>query len=239
MNPSMSMTGALSLAAAFLAGLAGSVHCMAMCGGLSGALTLRTRHAGVSSRGAFAHSLVRQLGRLASYSIAGAVSAGVIGSIATFIAFQPLGLALRSMTGLVLVAAAVGMLFTWRPLARVEALGGRLWRQLSPLTRGISADRLSGSLLLGMLWGWLPCGMVYSMLLLAALSGSAAKGAATMLSFGLGTTPALILACLASTQILRPRAGRGLNLAFGMLLLALGILSVVAPWVLPTHVHYV
>jgi sulfite exporter TauE/SafE len=237
MNHLMPMCGSLSLVAAFLAGMAGSVHCLAMCGGLSGALVLRVRRSGASPGRTITHTVTYQLGRLASYGLAGALGGSVIGVVPALFEFQPLGLALRALAGLVLVAAAIGVLFTWRPLARIEQLGGRLWRHITPLTRNIPVDRIGGSFLLGMLWGWLPCGMVYSMVLVAALSGTPAKGAATMLCFGLGTLPAILSAGLAGAQLLRLSAGRRLNTVFGALLLVLGIMTVIAPWGMHTHMH--
>lgn len=235
MSHLMPMSGSLSLLAAFLAGMAGSVHCLAMCGGLSGALVLRVRRSGASPGRIITHTATYQLGRLASYGLAGALGGSVIGVVPALLEFQPLGLALRALAGLVLIGAAIGVLFTWRPLARIEQLGGRLWRHITPLTRNIPANRISGSFLLGMLWGWLPCGMVYSMVLVAALSGTPAKGAATMLCFGLGTVPAILSAGLAGAQLFRLSAGRRLNTVFGVLLLVLGIMTVVAPWGVHTH----
>ena len=237
MNHVMPMMGSLSLFAAFLAGLAGSVHCLAMCGGLSGALTLRVRRSGASLGGTVTHSVTYQLGRLASYGFAGALGAGLIGMAPALLALEPLALVLRALAGLVLICAAIGVLFTWRPLAPIERLGGRLWRHVTPLARKLPADRISSSFVLGMLWGWLPCGLVYSMVLVAALSGTAIKGAATMLCFGLGTLPAILSAGLASAQIFRLGAGRRLNTVFGVLLFMFGVMTVVAPWVTHTHAH--
>lgn len=126
------------------------------------------------------------------------------------------------------------LLFAWRWLARIEQLGARLWRRLAPLTRNLSAERLRGSFSLWMLWGWLPCGMVYSMLLVAALWQRGGGGGA-MLCFGLGTVPAILAAGLASGRLLRLRPGRRLNWTLGVLVLTFGILTVVAPWILPAH----
>ena len=98
----------------------------------------------------------------------------------------------RSLAGLVLIGVGTGVLFKWRPLAGLERLGGRLWRHVAPLARAIPARGLTGAVLLGMLWGWLPCGFVYSMLIFAALKGGALQGAAMMLCFGLGTAPAVL-----------------------------------------------
>ena len=238
MNHLTGLSGSLPLIAAWLAGIAGSMHCLAMCGGLSGALVLRVRRGGASTGRMITHTAAYQLGRLASYGLAGALGAGALGVLPALVDLEPLSLALRALAGLVLIGAAIGILFKWRPLAHIEQLGGRLWRHIAPLSRNLSADRLSGSLLLGMLWGWLPCGMVYSMLLVAALAGTPAKGAATMLCFGLGTLPAILSAGLASAQILSLSVGRQrLNAVFGSLLLALGIMTVIAPWSPHAHTH--
>lgn len=237
MNHIMGVSGSLPLFAAWLAGIAGSVHCLAMCGGLSGALLLRVRRSGASPGRMVTHTATYQLGRLASYGLAGALGGSVIRMVPTLVAFQPLGIALRALAGLVLMGAAMGILFKWRPLARIERFGGWLWRHIAPLSRNLPADRFSGSFLLGMLWGWLPCGMVYSMLLVAALAGTPAKGAATMLCFGLGTLPAILSAGFASVQIIGLSAGRRLNAVVGSLLLVLGIMTAIAPWSLHVHTH--
>jgi hypothetical protein len=137
---------------------------------------------------------------------------------------------MRVLAGVVLVAAAIGILTAWRPLAPLERLGGRLWTHIAPVARSVPATSTSGSLLLGMLWGLLPCGMVYAMLLVATLAGSTAKGAATMLCFGLGTVPAVLAAGLMSAKLLRLSAGRRLNVVMGSLLLICGLLTLLEPF---------
>ncbi len=237
MNHMMIIGASWSLLAAFFAGVAGSVHCLAMCGGLSGALGLRARRLGASAGQAVGHAVTYQMGRLASYSLAGALAGSLMAMAEALIDVDALARVVRSLAGLVLIGVAIGVLFKWRPLARLEQLGGRLWRHLAPLSRDIPTHRLRGSFLIGMLWGWLPCGMVYSMLLVAALAGSPARGAATMLCFGLGTLPAVLAAGLASAQVLRLGAGRRLHLVVGSLLLVFGLLTLIAPFSLHTHVH--
>jgi sulfite exporter TauE/SafE len=235
MNHAMAFSGSFSLLAAFVAGLAGSIHCLAMCGGLSAALGLRAHRLGASPKRTLGHALSYQAGRLASYSLAGALAGMTVGLLQAMFDLEHLQVMLRALAGLVLIGAAIGILFRVRPLARIEKLGAQVWRYLAPLARSIPANRFSGSLLLGMLWGWLPCGMVYSMLLIAALAGNPVKGAATMLCFGLGTVPTVLTAGLASAQILRLNAGRRLNVVFGSLLLAFGVLTLLAPFTM--HVH--
>ena len=136
----------------------------------------------------------------------------------------------RTLAGLILVLAAIGVLSKWRPLRRLERLGGRLWSGIAPLARAVPAEGLRGSLLLGMIWGWLPCGLIYSMLLVAALAGSAWMGAATLLSFGLGTVPAVLTAGVFGGQADRITRVRGLHLAAGSLLLVCGLATMFGPF---------
>jgi len=236
MNHFVAASGAISLFAAFVAGAAGSVHCLAMCGGLSGALGMRARRNGAAAGRAFAHSFTYQVGRIGSYAIAGALVGSFAGILRTVFDFDRVAVISRVLAGIVLVLAAIGVLFKWRPLSRLELLGGRLWNHVAPAARAIPATGLRGSLLLGMVWGWLPCGLIYSMLLVAALAGSALNGAATMLSFGVGTAPAVLAAGLLGGQVWRVTMARGLNYAAGSLLLVFGILTMLGP--LSLHAHH-
>jgi sulfite exporter TauE/SafE len=229
MNHFMGVCGSVSLLGAFIAGTAGSVHCVAMCGGLSGALGFRSRNGSASAGRTFGHSVTYQIGRLSSYTMAGALVGTLGASLLTAFDIARLANIMRLLAGVVLMAAAIGILSAWRPLAPLERLGGRLWTHIAPLARRVSATSTGGSLALGMLWGFLPCGMVYSMLLVATLAGSTAQGAATMLCFGLGTAPAMLAAGLMSATILRLRAGPRLNAVGGSLLLICGLLTLLAP----------
>jgi sulfite exporter TauE/SafE len=229
MHHLMAVAGPISLFAAFAAGAAGSVHCVAMCGGMSGALGMRARRHGANSGQAFVHGLTYQAGRIGSYSFAGALVGAFGGLLQANFDVDKAALAARSLAGLVLILAAVGVLSKWRPLSRLEVLGARIWKHLAPAARAIPVGGLRSSLLLGMLWGWLPCGLVYSMLLVAALAGGPLMGAATMLSFGVGTAPAVLATGLLGGQVWRVAEARRLNLAAGSILLIFGLLTMLAP----------
>ena len=229
MHHFMAVAGPISLFAAFVAGAAGSVHCVAMCGGLSGALGMRARRSGATWGQAFAHALTYQVGRISSYCVAGALVGSFGGLLQGAFDFNAAALVSRSLTGLILILAAVGILSKWRPLSRLERVGGRLWKHLAPAARAIPRAGLRSSLLLGMLWGWLPCGLIYSMLLVAALARGPLLGAATMLSFGLGTVPAVLTSVLLGGQAWRAATARRWNLAAGSLLLVFGLLTMLAP----------
>lgn len=225
----------LTLSAAFVMGVAGSVHCLAMCGGISGALGMRTR-ALTSPVRASLHAATYQLGRLTSYGAAGAIVGASSGLFRTMFDLSRLALLARIAGGLVVIAVAAGVLFNWRPQARLERLGAHLWRRMAPLARRFPSTGLRGALLLGMLWGWLPCGFVYSMLLFAALSGGAAQSAAMMVSFGLGTAPAVLGAGVLSHRLWRMTVAPGMNKAAGWLLLVFGALMMLGPF--SPHAHH-
>lgn len=178
-------TGFLAL---FLVGLLGGTHCVGMCGGIVGALTL-----GGAPR--WRIHLAYNAGRIASYALAGAV-AGALGA-ASLAAGKAEGvrLGLYALANVMLVLLGVYLLGVVQALLPIERLGHHLWRRLQPLGRRfLPAQSVAQAFPLGLLWGWLPCGLVYSALASALTAGSATRGAAMMLAFGLGTLPNLLLA---------------------------------------------
>lgn len=225
----------LSIAAAFVAGIASSAHCMVMCGGISGALGMRARQHGVPAARALAQGLGYQLGRTASYTVAGALCGGLGGALAALIDLAGVARALRVAAGVLLIALALQIALRRRGFNSLERLGARFWRRLAPFAAAGRADRPGGALLLGMVWGWMPCGMIYSMLAFAALSGGAARGAVTLAAFGLGTWPAVLAGGLISGQLSRLARARGLYALAGVLLALFGAITALAPIVSMRH----
>lgn len=215
----------LTLGAAFLAGLAGSGHCLAMCGGIAGALALRDHGPDAGPGARLRVALVYNLARILSYATAGALAGLAGGTLLAAVDVAALSVALRVLAGAVIVAAAGRLLFGWRLLDPLEAAGSRLWRRLMPWASGSAGSRrgVAGALGLGFAWGWLPCGLSYSMLLLAATTADAATGALAMAAFGLGTLPAMATATLAFDRAARVLSRKAtLRSAAGTLLLVFG-----------------
>ncbi len=227
--------GELSLVAAFVAGVSGSMHCMAMCGGLAGALGMRARAQGGTASRALLHASLYQAGRLGSYALAGALCGAFGGLLLRFMNLAVATLWLRVAAGALMVLLGMQLIFGLRLLAPVERAGARIWRWLSPLSASIPAAGLLQPILLGALWGWLPCGLVYSMLLLGVLGGSPAHGAVLMLVFGLGTLPAMLSSSLLASQLARAATQQSLRAVAGALLLMFGVWTA---WVaLQHHAH--
>lgn len=209
------MTANLDVLAAFIMGLAGSGHCLAMCGGLAGAMGYNQSPLRL---------LMYNLGRISSYLIAGAL----VGS-AVFVATQfnqSLLIWVRFGAGLMMILLALYLTRVWMLLSFLEKAGAILWRQLQPLTRQFPPNAPTPKLFLaGMLWGWLPCGLVYSALAWAALSGNHVNGALTMLAFGLGTLPSMLIFGLFSRTLSNVVRSTSFRWIAGGMMLVYGVLT--------------
>ncbi|WP_122847217.1 sulfite exporter TauE/SafE family protein [Pseudomonas viridiflava] len=216
------------LFSALVLGLLGGGHCLGMCGGLMGALTLAIPREQRARR--MQLLMAYNLGRIVSYAIAGFFS----GLAGWAVANSPGATTLRVVAALLLIAMGLYLAGWWSGLTRVERLGRGLWRYLQPFaTRLLPISSIPRALLLGALWGWLPCGLVYSTLLWAASQGNAIDSALLMLAFGLGTWPVLLATGLAAertTALLRRRSVRTTG---GVLVILFGL------WTLPgPHQHW-
>lgn len=223
--------------AAWLTGLAGSGgHCLGMCGGIVGALGVRAQR---GARG-FGVLAAAHLGRVLGYMAAGALF-GFFGSAIVGALLGATGVLVLRVMAAALIAATGLQLLLGRPLlAPLERGGARLWRRLAPLARGLLPPRdAPHALAVGVLWGFLPCGLVYAQLAVAATSGSAWAGSALMATFGLGTSVGLsaVSALLQSLGLARvPRRAAGA-------LLVLFAVALVVPLLPPlpatphAHVH--
>nr|WP_198979794.1 sulfite exporter TauE/SafE family protein [Herbaspirillum sp. ASV7] len=183
---------------------------------------------------AFAQDLGRVLcynaGRLSSYALAGALAGGIAAGLlrgADVLGWlAPAQRVAYAMTNIVLVLLGLYLTQWWNGMARMETWGSGLWAMLRPLAaRLVPVDTPAKALLLGSLWGWLPCGMVYSALLTALMSGTAVQGALTMLAFGAGTLPVLLAAGLSGARLRRLAARPLVRRMAGLVVLAFGLLG--------------
>lgn len=210
------------LISALILGLLGGGHCMGMCGGLMGALTLAIPP---EQRGRRLQLLLAyNLGRILSYA-----SAGLLFGLAGWaVASSPAAMLLRIVAGLLLISMGLYLGGWWSGLTRIEALGRGLWRHIQPVaSRLLPVSSLPRALLLGALWGWLPCGLVYSTLLWAASQGDALDSGLLMLAFGLGTWPVLLATGMAAERLTALLRRRGVRMAGGLLVILFGL------WTLP------
>jgi sulfite exporter TauE/SafE len=227
------MNGSLTLAAAFVLGLLASGHCVLMCGGISGALMLS---ADGPRRPSLRLLLAMQLGRVVSYMLAALLLAGAGGWLVHFVDQDSVRLALRSVSAVVF--ASIGLTLLGRARGWDIGIGRVLWPRLAPLARRLLPVRsLPQALALGAIWGWMPCGFVYSVLLIAWLSMDPLRSAAIMLLFGLGTMPALLAGSYGLGSVLRWCGGKSMRSVTAITLLAFAALTVAGPWLAHAGLH--
>ncbi len=211
-----------SIIAVFFAGLLGGVHCLGMCGSIVGILTAQLPKDGAR----WPFHLAYNSGRIASYTLAGAL-AGSIGQAGFLLRdVAPVQYLLFALSSLMLIALGLYLAGIWNMVRRIEQVGRLLWQRIQPLTRPLlPVTTPTRALLLGALWGWLPCGLVYSVLVTALASGHARSGALIMLAFGLGTLPNLLVIGLFWERCRRWVQSPGVRLFAGLIVTAFGILG--------------
>lgn len=216
-----------NLLGALVVGLMGAGHCFGMCGGLVGAFSSQIpapqRH-----QNPLAHRLsfllVYNLGRIGSYTLAGALAGGLTGGLAFLFDAQSLLLVMRFVAGVMMIVLGLYIAKIWAGVTALENLGRVLWKRLEPVGRRmLPLDTQLKSFSAGAVWGWLPCGLVYSTLTWSVASGSALQGALIMLCFGLGTLPALLSAGIAAKTLANWLQNRTVRWLSGALLVAFGL----------------
>jgi len=218
----------ITLGSAFIIGLLGSAHCIGMCGGLMNALSFALPAQRQGPLRSLPTLLLYNLGRIASYSLAGALVGGL-----GMLLQGPMGVlgpGLRIAAGLMLVAMGLYLAGWWHGLAHLERLGGHLWRHVQPLgKRLMPVQRPGQALLLGALWGWLPCGLTYSTLTLAGALGDWRQASLVMAAFGLGTLPVMLASGAFAQQLKGWIQRRGVRRLAALMVIGFGLWTLYSP----------
>lgn len=212
------------LTAAFITGLLGSAHCVGMCGGISGLFAV---NAAVSSlKTQVPKAIAYNIGRVLTYAILGAAVA-LIGR--TMVDSIPkLAAPVRFASGALIILIGLQVAFNWRILAPIENAGAKIWKKIAPAAKGlVPVETTPQALGLGLIWGMLPCGLVYSVFLIAATTTEPASGALVMVAFGLGTMPAMIATGLSASKLAQFMSGK--RLGAGLLIVLIGIATIAMP----------
>ena len=239
----------LSIIAAFLAGLLGGAHCLGLCGSIVGIFTaqlpkpspqsspasvrgderlsLRER-IGFNAGARWSFHLAFNGGRLFSYTVSGALVGGLGLAGILWRDIAPLQHLLFALSSMMLIALGLYLADLWSLVRRIERLGGMMWQHIMPLARGLFPITTPiRAFMLGTLWGWLPCGLLYSVLVTALLSGNAQSGALIMLAFGLGTLPNLLAAGLFRENIRYWTQSPHVQKTAGMLVAGFGVYGLI------------
>ena len=230
------MSDPITLTSAFLLGFFSTLHCIGMCGGIIGALSLSLPIEVRNNKPKlFTFVFTYNIGRLISYTAAGLIAGAVGTSVLQSTGFDQGHAILRAIG--VTMMVAVGIYLTgWLPqLARVEKIGIPIWKRLEPIGRKlVPVATIPKALAYGLIWGWLPCGLVYFVLIWALTAGDTVLGGLTMLAFGVGTLPTLITAGFMTSWITRFAHSQRARQVVGLLIIAMAIGSLFIPM---THHH--
>ena len=218
----------VDLLSAFIVGLLGGVHCAGMCGGIVGALSFGLPDSGRR----WSILIAYNIGRISSYTVAGALMGALGFYFSGLLPVQTAQRLLLTLAGLFLILLGLYLAGWWNALSRVERFGGLLWRRIEPLGRGLLPVRsVRQGFALGLLWGWLPCGLVYSALVWTVAAGGALEGASLMFAFGLGTLPNLLLMGVAAAQLHRWVRNPAIRAIAGALVILFGLMLLYDAWV--------
>lgn len=180
---------------ALMVGLLGGLHCLGMCGGVTNALVFNLKpEVQVSPIRSGSYQLAYNAGRISSYMLIGALFGFLGASITSLATFLPAQQVLQFVAGIFMILLGSYLAGWWMAIVRFEKVGAGLWQKIQPYAQKlIPVTSLPQAYVYGLVWGWLPCGLIYSMLIMALTAGGAVQGALVMLAFGLGTLPNLLL----------------------------------------------
>ena len=220
-----------ALMTAFLVGFLGSGHCFGMCGGIAAGLGTVPVKASkgdlVDAQPSWTSAFLFNFGRIATYAFLGLIGAFLLGGAGEMLNVPRWSMILRLLTALLIFLIGFQFLFNVRALAIIERGGAKIWNRVLPVAVRVSSlPGGTGRLLVGFCWGFLPCGLVYSVLLTASAAGSPVSGAIVMLAFGLGTLPAMLGMGLAAPALVSLLNDRWARRFLGAALVLLAVLSV-------------
>lgn len=222
---------------AFITGLLGGVHCFGMCGGIVGALSLGSSDLNQpnkqTKRYAKTHSKLTLLwgynfGRISGYVVAGLIVAGLSATLVDLTGVDDIKKILAVIASLFMIALGLYLAGIWRGLAKIEIIGTVLWKRIQPFTQHFMPVRtLQQAIPLGFLWGWLPCGLVYTALIWTLSASSAIEGGLIMLAFGIGTLPNLLAMGVLAERLSGWVRNPTVRLVSGLLVVGLGVLTLI------------
>lgn len=213
-----------SYLAVFLVGLLGGGHCVGMCGGLVSAVTITLPNA----KPKLAFLMAYNTGRILSYALAGLLVGALGASSLVLQHILPIQQILYGASNVLLILLGLYLSGIWGGLTYLEKLGVPIWRHIQPFAkRFLPADTWLKSFVIGTLWGWLPCGLVYSVLIAALASASMLKGGLLMLCFGLGTLPTLMTMGLMAVNLKKFLHQVWVRRLSGLLILAFGSVGLI------------
>ncbi|MFT7016848.1 MAG: sulfite exporter TauE/SafE [Cellvibrionaceae bacterium] len=202
-------------------GLLGGAHCIGMCGGVIGALTMAVDARNARRR--LALIAAYNIGRVSSYVLIAVLFYSLVDRLENYFALS----IMRNIAGLLLIAMGLYIANWWRGLVYLEKLGSHLWRWIQPLSKTlVPVKTIWHALLLGLLWGWLPCGLIYSALVYSATASSVGQAALIMFGFALGTLPTVLLGSFMAERFTTFIKAKNVRVVMALLMIIFGVWTI-------------
>ncbi len=209
-----------SIFAIFLVGLLGGTHCVGMCGGIVTALSMQLP----GQKANVGYLIAYNIGRITTYTVVGVIAGAAGSSVLLLKGFLPVQQFLYVLANLMLVMLGLYLAGIWHAVVYIERVGGIVWKRLQPcMGKLLPVKSIPRAFVVGTIWGWLPCGLVYSVLVSALASGNALHGAMLMLAFGLGTLPNLLAMGFFAQNLKTWLQNKYTRLAAGLLVVGFGL----------------
>lgn len=217
----------LSIFNAFIVGLFSTIHCLGMCGGIIGTLTMSLPEiVRNNSLRLLSYTSIFNLGRLTSYTLAGAIAGSFGQTVMEYISPRYAHLILQFFATLIMVGIGVHLAGWFPHFNMIEKIGAPLWKKLEPVGHQLlPVQKPAQALLFGLIWGWLPCGLVYAALIWSTSSGDAMHGALFMSAFGAGTLLPVMTAGMLTGWMVKLSHTRHIRPIVGSLIIILALLS--------------
>ena len=216
----------ITFISAFFVGLFSTLHCVGMCGGIIGALTFSLPEKIRNNRWRLIpYVSAYNFGRITSYTLAGAI-AGSIGENIIAVAPQNGHLVLQLFASVLMLGIGFYLAGWFPAFAKIEHLGKPIWKKLEPISQKLIPVKNPGhAYVFGLVWGWLPCGLVYTALIWASTASSAKDGALLMLAFGAGTLPTVMIAGILTGWFVRLTQNKHARSLVGVTIMIMALLT--------------
>jgi len=232
----------LSIFNAFIVGLFSTIHCLGMCGGIIGTLTMSLpEQARNNALRLFTFTSVFNFGRIVSYTLAGAIAGAFGQTVMEIISPRYAHIILQVFATLIMVGIGIHLAGWFPHFNLIEKIGTPLWKKLEPLAHKLlPVQRPAQAFMFGLIWGWLPCGLVYAALIWSTSSGDAIHGALFMLAFGAGTLLPVMTAGMLTGWMVKISHTPYIRPVVGSLIIILALLSLMVTLqqgITSTHTH--
>jgi hypothetical protein len=223
-----------TLFSALMMGFIGSTHCIGMCGGIIS--TLSTNFSGNTQHNPFSIQLFYNIGRITSYGFIGLLI-GMFSSSLMELLPDPHAFSMK-IAGIFFILVGLYISQLLNSLRYLESAGQVIWRKIEPFGRKyLPATSIGHAWKLGLVWGWLPCGLVYSALALAITQLNPLHSALTMVVFGLGTLPTLLLIGHFAQNVKSILQNKMVRMVLGIILITYGVSQIIGVSLFVKHVH--